>query len=47
MDIKERIEKVLSDILSDKYEAKVTLKFEKGARREERQETYIRSTETA
>lgn len=30
MDIKERIEKVLSDILSDKYEAKVTVKFEKG-----------------
>ena len=29
MDLKKRIEKVLSDILSDKYECKVTLRFEK------------------
>lgn len=29
MDLKERIEKVLSEILSDKYECKVTLRFEK------------------
>lgn len=27
-DLKQRIEKVLSDILSDKYECKVVLKFE-------------------
>lgn len=32
--MKERIEKILSEILSDKYEAKVTLKFEKGAKNE-------------
>ena len=30
MDLKERIEKLLSEILSDKYEANVTIKFEKG-----------------
>lgn len=29
MDLKTRIEKVLSEILSDKYECKVTLHFEK------------------
>lgn len=29
MDLKEKIEKVLSEILSDKYECKVTLRFEK------------------
>ncbi len=29
MDLKERIEKLLSEILSDKYECKITLKFEK------------------
>lgn len=29
MDLKERIEKVLSEILSDKYDVKVTLHFEK------------------
>lgn len=29
MNLKTEIEKVLSDILSDKYEAKVTIKFEK------------------
>lgn len=29
MDLKTRIERVLSDILSDKYECKVTLHFEK------------------
>lgn len=27
--LKERIEKLLSEILSDKYECKVTLRFEK------------------
>ena len=29
MDLKTKIEKLLSEILSDKYEAKVTLHFEK------------------
>ena len=29
MDLKQRIEKVLSEILSDKYDCKVTLHFEK------------------
>lgn len=29
MDLKTRIEKLLSEILSDKYECKVTLRFEK------------------
>lgn len=29
MTLKEKIEKLLSDILSDKYECKVTLRFEK------------------
>lgn len=29
MDLKSRIEKILSEILSDKYECKVTLRFEK------------------
>ena len=29
MDLKEKIEKLLSDILSDKYECKVTLRFER------------------
>jgi hypothetical protein len=28
MDLKEKIERVLSEILSDKYECKVTLRFE-------------------
>lgn len=28
-DLKSRIEKILSEILSDKHECKVTLKFEK------------------
>ena len=28
MELKERIEKLLSEILSDKYECKITLKFE-------------------
>lgn len=28
MDLKERIERLLSDILSDKYDCKVTLRFE-------------------
>lgn len=27
MELKERIEKVLSEILSDKYECKITLRF--------------------
>lgn len=30
MDLKKLIEKVLSEILSDKYECKVVLHFEKG-----------------
>lgn len=34
MDLKSKIEKILSEILSDKYEMKVTLRFEK---REEEQ----------
>lgn len=29
MDLKTRIENLLSEILSDKYECKVTLRFEK------------------
>jgi hypothetical protein len=29
MDLKEKIERVLSEILSDKYDCKVTLRFEK------------------
>ena len=29
MDLKERIEKLLSEILSDKHECRVVLKFEK------------------
>lgn len=29
MDLKTRIEKILSEILSDKHECKVTLRFEK------------------
>ena len=29
MDLKSKIEKLLSEILSDKYECRVTLKFEK------------------
>ena len=29
MELKERIEKVLSEILSDKHECKITIKFEK------------------
>lgn len=28
MDLKERIEKLLSEIFSDKYECKITLRFE-------------------
>ena len=34
MDLKTRIEKLLSEILSDKYECNVTLRFEK--KRDER-----------
>ena len=37
MNLKSAIEKVLSDILSDKHNAKVTLKFEK-EKQDERQE---------
>ena len=44
MDLKTRIEQVLSEILSDKYECKITLRF--GGKDEARQETYIRATET-
>ena len=29
MDLKNKIEKILSEILSDKYECRVSLKFEK------------------
>lgn len=29
MDLKEKIEKLLSEILSDKYDCKITLKFGK------------------
>lgn len=47
MNINERIERVLSDILSDKYEAKVTVRFEKGAEIEERKEAYIPTKESA
>lgn len=37
MEIKERIEKLLSEILSDKYECKVNLRFEqKGTNEEEK-----------
>lgn len=32
MTLKERIEKLLSEILSDKYEAKITLRFERKER---------------
>ena len=42
MDLKERIEKVLSEILSDKHECKVTLKFDKKEQTyEEPKEAYI------
>ena len=34
MDLKTKIEKVLSEILSDKYECKVTLHFESRERKE-------------
>lgn len=37
MDLKERIEQVLSEILSDKYDCKVTLHFE---RREENEDAH-------
>lgn len=35
MDLKERIEKVLSEILSDKHDCKITIRF--GGRNEERE----------
>lgn len=35
MDLKSKIEKVLSEILSDKYECKVTLHFESKERKED------------
>lgn len=38
MDLKEKIEKVLSEILSDKYECKVTLRFEKKRQEDEKTE---------
>lgn len=37
MDLKKLIEKVLSEILSDKYECKVALRFEAGPDRKETQ----------
>lgn len=39
MELKERIEKLLSDILSDKYECKVTLRFEKKELENEKKQT--------
>lgn len=38
MDLKSKIEKVLSEILSDKYECKVTLHFEKKGQEDEKTE---------
>lgn len=47
MELKTRIEQVLSEILSDKYECKVTLHFEKKeADNEARTETDLRATQT-
>lgn len=34
MELKTKIEKILSEILSDKYECRVVLKFEKGEQHE-------------
>ena len=45
MDVKTRIEQLLSEILSDKYECKVTLHFERGGQSEARKEAHI-GTET-
>ena len=39
MTLKEKIEQVLSEILSDKHECKVTLKFEKKPSKEEQHGT--------
>lgn len=44
MDLKSKIEKVLSEILSDKYECKVTLRFEK---RKEDDKTETKKTRCA
>jgi hypothetical protein len=46
MDVKTRIEQLLSEILSDKYECKVTLHFERRDQSEERKEAHV-VTETA
>ena len=43
MDLKEKIERLLSDILSDKYDCKVTLRFEE--RKEENEDFYIQGQE--
>lgn len=42
MDLKARIEQVLSEILSDKHECKITIRF--GGNNEKRQETDPRAT---
>jgi hypothetical protein len=36
MELKEKIEKILSEILSDKYDCKVTLHFEKRTETDEK-----------
>jgi len=38
MDLREKIEKLLSDILSDKYECKVTLRFGRSTKEEDEKE---------
>lgn len=45
MELKNKIEKVLSEILSDKYECKVTLRFEK--RKEENDKTETKEIRCA
>lgn len=40
MELKERIEQLLSDILSDKYECKVTLRFVPKEKDQERGEVH-------
>lgn len=44
MSLKQRIEQVLSEILSDKYECKITLRF--GAQDETREKTDVRAAES-
>lgn len=44
MDLKSRIENVLSEILSDKYECRITIRF--GAENEERQESDAGTAKT-